>query len=183
MRHLFKFKYYKSAALIILIAVAYIIFTNENIKNYFSNLNEINYAFIFIAGMLFSFGFTAPFAIGFFVTANINNIYLASLIGGLGALVSDSLIFAFIRFSFMDEFEKLMNEKPFRLINKLIHKEFSHKIRNYLLYIFIGFIIASPLPDEVGVIMFAGLTHIKPKIFGAICFLCHTLGIFLILLI
>ena len=49
------------------------------------------------------------------------------------------------------------------------------------MYAFVGILIASPLPDEIGVIMLAGLTKINFKILAIISFILNTLGILIIL--
>jgi uncharacterized membrane protein YdjX (TVP38/TMEM64 family) len=183
MKRLFKFKYPKIIALIITIILAYIIFSNPKVGEFVSHLGALSYLGTFLAGMLFSFGFTAPFSAGFFITLNPGNIWLAGIIGGLGAMCSDLLIFKFIRFSFRDELRKLKKEKISREIENMINKTLGNKIRIYLMYAIAGIMIASPLPDEAGVIMLAGLTRIKPKILAFISFLLNTAGILVLLYI
>ena len=60
---------------------------------------------------------------------------------------------------------------------------FSRRFRIYLLYAFAGLIIASPLPDEVGVMMLSGLTSINTKTMILISFLFNSLGILIMSLI
>ena len=83
----------------------------------------------------------------------------------------------------MKEFESLKNTRIFKSIIIEIEKDINKKIRNYLLYIFMGIVIASPLPDEIGVTMLAGLTKIKQKYLILISFILNTIGIFLIIYI
>ena len=113
--------------------------------------------------------------------SNPSNILLASLLGGFGALIADLTIYKLIKFSFMDEFERLEKTKPMKEIDYLMKKEFSTKFRAHLLYAFAGLIIASPLPDELGVTMLAGLSHIKGYIIGIISLIANTIGIYIIL--
>ena len=174
------FHYPKITLLIILIISAYYIFRNPYVDSFVASLNNWNYIGVLIAGMLFAFGFTAPFAIGFFIILNPENLFLAGIIGGLGALISNFLILKFIRFSFMDEFKKFIKIKSARKISSL-KPTLSKKIKYYLLYVFAGIVIASPFPDEVGVSMLAGLGHIKPTSLIFISFILHTLGVFVIL--
>ncbi len=183
MKRLFKFKYPKLTVLIIAIIAAYYIFSSEKNSFFMSSLNSLSYFGYFIAGLFFSFGFTAPFAVGFFVTAQPESIIIASLISGFGALIADLLIFKLIKFSFMDEFNKLEKTKPIKEVVSLINNKVSCKIKVYLLYVLAGIIIASPLPDEIGVTMLAGLTKIKATIFSLISYLMNTTGILIILLI
>jgi hypothetical protein len=180
---LFGYKYPKLTGLVLAIVLAYVIFSNPSVANYVSSIENIGYIGIFIAGMLLPLGFTAPFAIGLFVTLNVEHIFILSLVAGFGAMLSDLLIFYFIRLSFMDEIKRLERTKLVREVeNHTIHHLKKH-FKIYLMYIFAGFIIASPLPDEVGVVMLAGLTKIRQSIFIPMSYVLHVLGILLLLLI
>jgi len=179
--NLFKLRYPKIFLLFIAIILAYIIFRNPNIQSFVSGLGNLKYLGIFIAGMLFSFGFTSPFAAGFFITLNPENILLTGIIGGVGALLSDLLIFSLIKLSFKDEFERLEKTKIIKDIKKEIEQDFGKKIKVYLMYAIAGIMIASPLPDEIGVIMLAGLTKIKVNKLSVISFILNTLGILILL--
>src|SRR3989344_3887713 len=100
-KRLFRFKYPKITILIICILAAYYIFRDPSVQSYLSGLENFSYLGIFIAGFFFSFGFTTPFSIGFFLVSNPENILLAALIGGFGALIADFIIYKLIRLSFM----------------------------------------------------------------------------------
>lgn len=96
-------------------------------------------------------------------------------------MIGDLLIFKMIKFSFMDEFHELEKTKAIHEIEKIVNKKKRVLILHYLLYIFAGLILATPLPDELGVAMLAGLTTIKPLKLAIISFLIHSASIFLIL--
>lgn len=183
MKKLFRFKYPKIFGLVIVIILAYIIFRNPAVSGFISHLGKLSYFGIFAAGMLFAFGFTAPFSVGFFISLNPSNIWIAGIIGGLGALVSDLIIFSLIKVSFEDEFKRLRNSKTFVRITKLIERSLKEKIRIYLMYAFAGILIASPLPDEAGITMLAGLTKISAKSLALISFILNTLGILILLML
>lgn len=171
------------AILLLMIIAAYFLFGNAGVQNFVARLDNFTYFGIFAAGMLFSFGFSTPLAIGFFLSSAPENIFLASIIGGFGAMLSDLFIFYFVRFSLMDEFSRLENTAPIKKIRNEIKKDFKKRIRNYMLYFLAGIIIASPLPDEIGVSMLAGLSDIKMKILTAISLVMNSFGIFAMLLI
>jgi len=178
-----EFHYPKIILFLIAILAAYLLFKNPSVSSWTNNLELLSYLGVFIAGMLFSFGFTAPLAVGFFIILNPQNMVLTAIIGGLGSLVSDMIIFSLIRLSFMDEFTRLKNIGAIQKIQHSLDNYLSHKIRNYLLYVFAGIIIASPLPDEFGITMLAGLTHIRQKIFIIISAMLNFIGILIILLL
>lgn len=182
-KKLFNFKYPKIVILILMIVLAYLVFRNPSIQQTISHLGNFGYLSIFIAGIFFAFGFTAPFSVGFFISLNPSNIWIAGIIGGLGALFADLLIFSTIRISFEREFKRLKNSKYFKKITGLINRNISHKIKIYLMYAFAGILIASPLPDEAGVTMLAGLTKISTRSLAIISLILNTLGIIILLLL
>ena len=83
----------------------------------------------------------------------------------------------------MDEFERLGKTKMMKKTSYYIQKFFDHKIKVCLMYAFAAILIASPLPDEAGIILLAGLTKIKAFALGVISIICNTAGILILLLI
>src|SRR3989344_1417020 len=179
MRILFKFKYPKLTILAICIVAAYFVFSLESTKEFMAFLGT-KYFGVAIAGFLFSFGFTTPFAIGAFVTMNPQNVFLSAIIGGFFAMLADLTILGIIRMSFMDEFKKLKKTKTIKTFVSF-EPNWNKKIKHYFLYAFAGIVIVSPLPDELGVSMIMWLGKIKPLPLAIITFVANTLGIFVIL--
>ena len=176
-----KFHYPKLALFCLALVVAYLLFSRTAISATVSQLGTLSYFGIFLGGIMFAYGFTAPFAVGFFITANPQNIWLAGIIGGIGAMLSDLFIFGFVKLSFKDEFDKLKNTGLAKELNFLTTAAFGEKIKSYLTYVLAGFLIASPLPDEAGITLLAGLTKIKPANLAVISFLLNTAGIIVLL--
>lgn len=181
LRIFLNFRYKKIFLLLLSIIIAYLIFSNSKIADYVLSLNNFGYLGVFIAGLFFAFGFTSPISAGFFITLNPENLWLAGILGGLGALIGDIIIFKFIRFSFMDEFQRLKKTSIIKKVSMLIDKTLNHKIKVYFIYAFAGIFIASPLPDEAAIIMLAGLTKIKLNILAIISFVMNTAGILILL--
>ena len=180
-KKVFKFKYPKLLLLSLIIVLTYIIFTQSYFEKPVSLIKDLGYFSIIISGVLFSFGFTTPIATGIFLSLNPENIFLAALLGGTGAMISDLFIFKIIKLSFTNEFKLLEKTRSLKTIISLIDKNIKHKIKIYLLYAFVGIIIASPLPDEMGVTMLAGLTSIKINKLALLSFLLNTTGIAILL--
>lgn len=173
-------KYPKFLLLFITILVAYLLFNGRTNPKFHVFVVSLGFLGTFLTGILFTYGFTAaPATAIFLILAKEQNILLAGLIGGLGALLGDLFIFNFIRHSFKDEVRKLNREKVIVYIN---HKTPS-LFKRYFLPLAAGFIIASPLPDEIGVTMLATIKSISTKIFSILSYLLNTAGIFIILLI
>lgn len=178
----FHFRYYKICILILSILFAYFIFRNEMIYSWISEFANLNIFFgAFVAGLLIAFGFTSAFGIGLFLTLPDSNIFLLAFIGGLGAMISDMVIFKTIKISFKDEFNEIKKTSLIKKINLIIKSHKHALLRHYFLYALAGIVIAAPLPDEIGVSMLAGLTTIKAYLMILISFILHTLVILLIL--
>lgn len=179
-----RIKYPKLLLLLLTIAIAVAIFhEGRNYEPLHNFLESGGYLGTFFAGMFYAYGFTAaPATAVLLVLAKEQSLLTAVLLGGLGALISDLLIFLFVRFSFLDEIEELEHEKLVRSINKEGKKLFGHYYR-HIFPTFAGFLIASPLPTEIGVSMMASLKKLSVKKFLVIAYILHSLGIFVILLI
>jgi len=176
-----KFKYPKIAGFIVVVALAYIIFSSPSVSAFVSSLNSTGYLGAFIAGMFYTFGFTSPISAGFFIDLNPSSILLAGVLGGIGSLIGDMLIFDFIRFSFMDEFKSLGKEKPIKWVGRLLEKLLGKKIVSYVVYLLAVAFIASPLPDEAGITLLAGFTKIKASAIAVIGIISNTIGIIILL--
>src|SRR3989338_6129996 len=174
-----QFKYPKFLLLFLTFLAAYLLFYGRDYQPFHDFVISLGYAGTFIVGALFAYGFTAaPATAILLILAKEQNILLAGIIAGFGALASDLIIFNFVRYSFADEIKKLLKEKAVLYIN---HKT-PNLFKKYLLPVVAGFIIASPLPDEIGVSLLAASKSISMKIFSVISYVLNTTGIFLILL-
>lgn len=175
-RHLMN--YPKFLLLFITFIIAYILFTGRTFQPLHEFILSIGYLGVFIVGALFTFGFTAaPATALFLVIAKEHSFVTAGLIGGLGALIGDLLIFSFIRVSFADEINRLSKERFVKLFNGNIPNHF----KRYILPVFAGFIIASPLPDEIGITLLAAYKSISFELFTIMSFVLNTLGIYFVL--
>lgn len=149
------------------------------------HLNSGGYLTAFLAGLLFSFGFTTPFAIGLFITLapDVHPVQ-AAILGGAGALLSDLLLFSFARLSLKDELHRLSLTRMWHCLIGMLHRERFHPaLRKTALVLTAGLIIASPLPDEIGVTMLGGATRMNGRAFGVLSYALNTLGILTILLL
>jgi uncharacterized membrane protein YdjX (TVP38/TMEM64 family) len=146
-------------------------------------IKSLNYFGTLLGGFLYAYGFTsAPATAILLVLSQNQNIFLSAVIGGIGALISDVLIFLFIRASFADEIKMIKKEKIVKKIAKTEKRIFG-RIYKYILPVFSGFLIASPLPTEIGVSLMASIKKLSVKKFMIAAYILHTLGIFLIFLL
>src|SRR3989344_6444206 len=169
------FRYPKITVFLMAIVVSYFIFRNPFVIFKIAAINGERYIGVFIAGLFYSFGFTAPFATGFFLTIAHSKPLLFAIFGGLGALLADLFIFHIVRVSFMDEFTRLEHTKGFRWFERLLYRIVPVKLHTLLLLIVAFVFIASPLPDEIGVTLIAGFTSISHRGLAVVSFLANTL--------
>jgi hypothetical protein len=181
-----KIKYPKLLLLILTFLVAYILFYGKTYPLFNKFIISTGYLGSFILGMFFVYGFTAaPATSILLILAKEQNIFLAALIAGFGALVGDLILFKFIRysFSFTDEIKGISHEKVYVYLSGKINNQMPSLLKKYLAVIFAGFLIASPLPDEVGVSLLAFSNKISTKLFSILAYSLNTIGIFIILVI
>jgi hypothetical protein len=74
-------------------------------------------------------------------------LFFAGLIAGFGALLGDLAISHFVRNRFIDEVQKLSQEKNRPVCQKIVPSS----IEKYLLASLDGLLIASRLPTEIGI--------------------------------
>jgi len=174
-------KYPRFFALALTIVITILIFNNEKIINHENFLVIENYLSSFTLGILYVYGFTAALSTGaLLVIADQQNILITGFIAGLGALMGDLIIFKFIRGTFNEELKILGKTRFIKKIRKFLKDRSTlNKAVPFIAYI----IIASPLPDEIGVSMAALYKDTTTKAFSVISFLLNTMGIFIILII
>jgi len=179
-----KIKYPKLILLLVTIVVGIMIFyEGRNYTLFHEFLVSLSYVGTFFAGFFYAYGFTAaPATAVLLMLAQEQNLIFAALIGGLGAVLSDWFIFSFIRYSFIDEINKLKKEKWVKMIAKNSHGSFGRYYR-YIFPTFAGFLVASPLPTEMGVTMMASIKKLSVKKFMIMAYLLHSFGILIILLV
>lgn len=174
-------KYPRFFALALTIIIAILIFSNEKIISPENFRILENYLSSFTLGVLYAYGFTAAIATGaLLVIAKQQNIFIAGIIAGLGALVGDLLIFKFVRGTFNEELNELKKIKAIKKARKFLNE---HATLNGAIPLIAYIIIASPLPDEIGVSMLAMYRDTSTKAFSIISFILNTIGIFIVLLI
>jgi len=179
-----KIRYPKLLLLAIMILIAAAIFyEGKNYAPFHDFLMSLGYIGTFLAGVFYAYGFTAaPATAVLLVLAKEQDLVLAVLAGGFGAVLSDLLIFRLIRYSFTEELNRLKKERFVRYIEREEKILFGHYYR-HVFPALAGFLIASPLPTEIGVAMMASMKKLSIKKFLMIAFILHSLGILAILMV
>lgn len=184
MKRLFKYPYPKLTILIVIIIASYFIFKNPVAYNALESLGRGNVIIVsLLAGFLFSFGFTTPLSIALFIILPNENMPLVLIMGGIGSVISDLIIFKLIKVSFKDEIKKIEKTSTMKILEEDLATHLNKNLKTYLTYIVAGIIIASPLPDEIGVPLLSGFTNLKASIFTLLSFILHVIGIWIIIMI
>lgn len=158
------------------IALSFFLLKDGIIESFLGSFQGFQVLAIFIAGMFFTSVFTTAPAIAVLsVLAQNNNIFLVALLGGLGAMIGDYLIFRFVKDRISEDFKYVFGFSK----KKRIPHIFRTKLFHWFAPFFGALIIASPFPDELGIAIL-GLSHTSNRFFLVISYTFNTLGILVI---
>lgn len=137
------------------IVLSYLAYRAGITTSILGNLGSFGYVGAVISGFFFSHGITTvPAIAAFYVLGKTLNPFLMAFAGAIGALLSDYLIFKFVRDRLLEEIRDLSHG----LSEVIPRMQFRIKRSTYFKWIIptvAGFIIASPLPDEMAAALFA----------------------------
>ncbi|KKW42843.1 MAG: hypothetical protein UY92_C0003G0049 [Candidatus Magasanikbacteria bacterium GW2011_GWA2_56_11] len=139
---------------------------------------SFGYVTSFIAGLMFSSTFTAAPAAFLFVEfgSHLSPLSVA-LVGGLGAMAGDLIMYRFIKNNLLKEL-KTLGALLFSTRSRVYLERISrHRVFLWTTPFIASLLIASPLPDELGVALFS-LVNFQPKYLSLITFLLNAAGIF-----
>lgn len=153
-----------------------IILSKYNFLNdFFFNTLYIPFVGSFVAGMLYVS--TATAALGILLIANLAKTLPAieiAFLAGLGGAIADFAIFRFFRDSLAKEIAPIYSKLGGKHLTKLIYR----KSFRWSLPIIGALIIASPLPDEIGISLM-GINKMKSLNFFLLSFALDVAGLFL----
>jgi hypothetical protein len=162
---------------IISFIIAFILYETGSFHTILASLQEFGYIGAFIAGMFFVSVFTAaPAAIVLVTFAETLPMLPLVLIAGAGSVAGDMIMLSLINKQMSEGISFFPKEKG---IQKII-KTLRHTKYRFFLTIVGAIVIASPLPDELGLALM-GVSNIKPVSAVAITFLLNTFGLWLLL--
>jgi hypothetical protein len=161
------------------VVLAILILSNNAITSFLSRASEWSYFGAFATGIFYTYSLTSmPATAVFFEVSKGLNPFVAAALGGLGAMLGDLIIFKFIKTDILPEARLLARDLR---IPRIRSRKFIHMIHKVAPFI-AGFIIASPLPDELGAAMFGAIEYDTKK-FMVISWTCNTLGLLAIALL
>ena len=172
MKHVVK----DSAIILCSIALAIVIAELNLIEKILLISENVRIIGSFIGGLFFTSIFTTAPAIVFLgEISQVESILIVALIGAVGAVLGDIIIFYLFKNHISDDLNGFIAKikiKPFKTA-------FDNRGLRWLGVLIGAFIIASPLPDELGIAMM-GISKLNTKVFIPISFIFNFIGIFAI---
>jgi len=167
------------ALVVFSVLIAIILAKTGVLQDLITSTKEMRFIGSFIAGIFFVSVFTAaPATVVLGEIAQSNSVITVAILGGLGALIGDLIIFRFVKDRVSEHFNyliKISRSERFFSIFKL-------KLFRWIIPFVGALIIASPLPDEIGVTML-GLSKMKNSYFILLSFVLNSAGVLIIGLI
>ncbi len=168
------------AIIFLSVLIAVILTKTKILTGILTSTKELKLLGSFIAGMFFTSVFTtAPAIATLGEIARVNSIFLTALFGSIGAVVGDLIIFRFVRDKLSEHLMELIKHEGG---GKRIKALFRLRSFRWFTALVGGLIIASPLPDELGISLL-GCEKMKTSRFIPLSFIFNFIGIFLIGLI
>jgi hypothetical protein len=130
----------------------------------------------FFAGFFFTSIFTtAPAIAALFEICQQTPVALVALFGGLGSVCGDFIIFRYIQDDVSEDISFLFGKKKYTRLFHVFHT----RLFEWSLPFLGAIVIASPLPDELGLTLL-GFSKVKRGQFFLISFVFNSIGIVLI---
>ena len=171
-----RWKYPYLTSVLISVVIAIFLGQNQTFKDWLLHLGSLEYIGALFVGMLFVSSFTV--AISTVVIAimaqNINPMALG-LIGGVGAVMGDYLVFKLVRSHLQDELAMLFGKDGTSYVKTILRSKYIA----WMLPIIGVFILASPLPDELGISLL-GISKMTDAKFILISYISNSVGILMI---
>lgn len=131
----------------------------------------------FISGLFFTSAFTmAPASVALARLAETVPLITVALYGALGAMCGDLILFLFIRDRFADDLTSSLKPSFKRHLMSSFHFGFL----KWLAPLLGALIIASPIPDEIGLGLL-GITKTRVSVLLPVSFVMNAIGIYLLI--
>lgn len=168
----------KTIIFILSLSLAWYILKSGSLNLLIEKVLPVMFLAEFLAGCFYAFFLTSPLSIAMFVIlAQKQNPILLAIVAGLGSALVDLMIVKFFRKEVNQDLNLLAKSFRFYLINKVL----SFFKLDLLLPIIGAIIVASPLPDELGLFLL-GASKLKFHQIFLLSFILNTAGILLVVL-
>lgn len=169
---------FKNTFLLALSLVVFFYFADTAfVKNVIAGIGDLGYLGAFLTGIFFVSTFTvAPASVVLFYLAKELAPLEVALLAGLGGVVGDYVIFRFLKDRVFEELRPVFMRLGGVRLSQLITTPFFA----WFAPVFGAIIMASPLPDEIGVGLL-GISKLKTWQFLTLSLVLNSLGILIII--
>ncbi len=165
------------AIIVLSVLVAVLLVRTDVLANLLISVGEMGMFGTFIAGMFFTSIFTtAPAIAALGEMSLMQGIFNTALFGAIGSVVGDLIIFRFVRDRFSGHVSEILTHQS---VWRRFHLLFKRRFFRWITFLVGGLILASPLPDELGVAVL-GFSKMRVKYFALLSFAFNFLGIVVI---
>ncbi len=167
---------FKTAIFIFSLSIAWYLIKSGLLHNLVVTVLPLRFMAEFLAGMFYTSFLTSPISMAMIVVlAENNNPIILALLAGMGAVVGDLVIIKFFKEKLSKDVSLITRELQLKKINNFLVK---WKLE-FITPLVGAIIIASPLPDELGLMML-GASNLKYYQIVILTYLLNTAGILLI---
>lgn len=167
---------FKALVFAVSLSLAWWLVRSEMFNNLVKMVLPLKFVAEFLAGIFYVSFLTAPISIAMLlVLADINNPILTAALAGLGAAFGDLVIVKFFKEKLVKDVDLISRELQLKKVNNFLIK---WKL-DFLTPLLGAIIIASPLPDEVGLMML-GASKLTYREIAILTYVLNTAGILLI---
>lgn len=166
----------KTVIFIISISVAWWMIESGILHTLVDTISPIKYAAEFLAGAFYTSFLTIPIALAMLaVLAQDQNPIVLAAIAGLGSTLADFILVKIIRDNFSDDIYFLTKHFKVYLFKKIL----KFLKLDFIIPVIGAIIIASPLPDELGLVLL-GVSKLKNYQIIILTYILNTAGILII---
>lgn len=168
--------YSNTGILLVSLLIIYFFADSPSVQSFISSMGSIGYFGAFLAGIFFVSTFTvAPASVILFDIARTFDPFFVAILAGSGAVIGDYIIFRFLKDKIFEELSPVFD----KLGGSLLKNLFMTPYFAWLIPIFGALVIASPMPDEVGISLM-GISKVKGWQFLLVTFALNSIGIFVL---
>lgn len=167
---------FKTLIFVVSLSLAWWLAGSEILSNLVKVILPLKLVAEFLAGIFYVSFLTAPISIAMLlVLADVNNPILTALLAGLGAAFGDLVIVKFFKEKLSKDVDLVTRELQLKKVNNLLIK---WKL-DFITPLLGAIIVASPLPDELG-LMLLGASKLTYRQIAVLTYVLNTAGILLI---
>ncbi len=165
---------FKNLALTVLsLVIVFILSRNPVFNGFITSVGTLRFIGAFIGGALFVCTFTVSLgAIILFELAKHTSPLEIGFFAALGAVFTNFIVFHYVKNNLVEEIEELYEDLSGHHIRVMVHSKFF----GWFLPVLGALIMASPIPDEIGVSLM-GISKMSPIKFVILSFILNGIGI------